>query len=103
MHGREEWILVYMVLNISAQNGPFGPRFQTIFPFLVTMIVLTIRGSVTSVPNSLIFWKMAHRKRHVLNANVKAKRSFFCTEHKDSRSYIHLPKRTSNSRSICSR
>ena len=89
MHGREEWVLVYMVLNISAQNGPFGPRFQTIFPFLVTMIVLTIRGSVTSVPNSLIFWKvvkkkkMAHRKRHVLKANIKAKRSFFCTEHKD--------------------
>ena len=89
MHGREEWVLVYMVLNISAQNGPFDPRFQTIFPFLVTMIVLTIRGSVTSVPNSLIFWKvvkkkkMAHQKRHVLKANVKAKRSFFCTEHKD--------------------
>ena len=41
MHGREEWVLVSMVLNINTQKESFGPCFQTIFNFLVTIIIST--------------------------------------------------------------
>ena len=46
-----------LVLNISAQNEQFGPCFQTIFPFLVTVIIPNFEK------NQIVIYKMICMKQ----------------------------------------
>ena len=38
MQARMDWVLIILVTQVTSRKiGRFGPRFQTIFPFLMTM------------------------------------------------------------------
>ena len=38
LHVEKDWIEFSAVHKLFNKNGPFGPSFQTIFPFLMTMV-----------------------------------------------------------------
>ena len=46
MHGREEWVLVQVGSQNKHVERPVRPCFQTIFPFLVTMISSKIMSPI---------------------------------------------------------
>ena len=38
LHVEKDWVEFSAVHKLFNKDGPFGPSFQTIFPFLMTMI-----------------------------------------------------------------
>ena len=74
MHGREEWVLVSMVLNINTQKESFGPCFQTIFNFLVTIVISTFSQPYCNSYSQLnIEASIEKRKKIVKSVTQKGK------------------------------
>ena len=38
LHVEKDWVEFSAVHKLFNKDGPFGPSFQTIFPFLMTMV-----------------------------------------------------------------
>ena len=38
MQARGDWVLIILGTEVTKKTGRFGPCFQTIFPFLMTMV-----------------------------------------------------------------
>ena len=49
-----DWVLKFSELKLQRRNGRFGPCFQTIFPFLMTMVNGIIKELDISVANNML-------------------------------------------------
>ena len=46
LHVEKDWVEFSAIHKLFNKDGPFGPSFQTIFPFLMTMIQINRTGIV---------------------------------------------------------